>query len=63
MLYGIAQNIGTTLVCFIQHFWATKTEGIVQKKLLWWFAWNELYAFYRLYITTSYGFECSRPGK
>jgi len=26
---------------------AIKTEGIVQKKLLWWFAWNELYAFYR----------------
>jgi len=62
-MYGIAQYIRTTLVCLIWHFQATKTGGIIQKKLLWWFAWNELYAFYRLYITTEYGFECSRPGK
>lgn len=48
IIYGIAQYIRTTLVCLIWHFQATKTGGIVQKKLLWWFVWNELYAFCRL---------------
>jgi len=33
-MYGIAQYIGTTLVCLIWHFQTTKTGGILQKKLL-----------------------------
>jgi hypothetical protein len=32
-MYGIAQYIGTTLVCLIWHFQTTKTGGIVQKKI------------------------------